>query len=144
MDINCSDCFWIKLKCKFVPIVGTQYLTMTFSSLYICGKLKKKIGVFCFIIETLNLPGRNHLVAYWKLLCPEDELLQQHPTWFFKFSLHFIVFCCDVLQFLNLPSENQLVVQLKHLASKVLFALSLNNFTAVFSRISARYFIELS
>jgi neurofibromin 1 len=41
------------------------------------------------------------------------------------------------LQFLNLPNENQLLVQLKHLASKVLFALSQNNFTAVFNRISA-------
>ena len=31
-----------------------------------------------------------------------------------------------------------MVIQLKNLAAKVLFALSLNNFTAVFNRISAR------
>lgn len=43
----------------------------------------------------------------------------------------------EICKFLNLPNENQLVVQLKHLASKVLFALSQNNFTAVFNRISA-------
>ncbi|XP_050410069.1 neurofibromin isoform X2 [Patella vulgata] len=42
-------------------------------------------------------------------------------------------------QFLNHPMENCLLVsQLKNLASEVLFALSLNNFTAVFNRISAR------
>lgn len=42
-------------------------------------------------------------------------------------------------QFLNPSSEcNSLVMQLKHLASKVIFALSLNNFTAVFNRISGR------
>ena len=41
------------------------------------------------------------------------------------------------LQFLNPTHENQLTLQLKHLASKVLFALSQNNFTAVFNRISA-------
>ncbi len=43
------------------------------------------------------------------------------------------------LQFIDMPSENPMASQLKLLASKVLFALSLNNFNAVFSRISARY-----
>lgn len=38
----------------------------------------------------------------------------------------------------DLPNENAMVNQLKALASKVLFALSLNNFNAVFSRISSR------
>ena len=38
----------------------------------------------------------------------------------------------------DLPNENPMVNQLKDLASKVLFALSLNNFNAVFSRISSR------
>ena len=42
------------------------------------------------------------------------------------------------LQFLNANADTPLVSQLKHLASKVLFALSLNNFTAVFNRIAAR------
>ena len=40
--------------------------------------------------------------------------------------------------FADLPNENAMVNQLKALASKVLFALSLNNFNAVFSRISSR------
>ncbi len=40
---------------------------------------------------------------------------------------------------LDLPNENAMVNQLKALASKVLFALSVNNFNAVFSRISSRY-----
>ena len=44
----------------------------------------------------------------------------------------------NFLQFLNPPNDHPLVSQLKHLASKVLFALSQNNFTAVFNRISAR------
>ncbi|KAJ8312996.1 hypothetical protein KUTeg_010369 [Tegillarca granosa] len=38
----------------------------------------------------------------------------------------------------NTGNDNPLVLQLKNLASKVLFALSLNNFTAVFNRISAK------
>ena len=41
-------------------------------------------------------------------------------------------------QFIDIPNENPMATQLKILASKVLFALSLNNFNAVFSRISAR------
>ena len=52
------------------------------------------------------------------------------------------------IQFLNLSLENNqnnpFVGQLKHLASKVLFALSLNNFTAVFNRISARWVIVVN
>ncbi|XP_035233645.1 neurofibromin-like, partial [Stegodyphus dumicola] len=44
----------------------------------------------------------------------------------------------ELCQFIDVPSENHMVVQLKNLASKVLFSLSLNNFNAVFSRISAR------
>ncbi|XP_067128062.1 neurofibromin isoform X2 [Centruroides vittatus] len=44
----------------------------------------------------------------------------------------------ELCQFIEVPSDNPLVVELKNLASKVLFALSLNNFNAVFSRISAR------
>ncbi|XP_046654760.1 neurofibromin-like isoform X1 [Daphnia pulicaria] len=38
----------------------------------------------------------------------------------------------------DLPNENPMVNQLTALASKYLFALSLNNFNAVFSRISSR------
>ncbi|XP_063853822.1 neurofibromin-like isoform X3 [Scylla paramamosain] len=44
----------------------------------------------------------------------------------------------ETLQFIDLPAENNMVVQVKALASKVLFALSLNNFSVVFSRISVR------
>ncbi|XP_013381612.1 neurofibromin-like [Lingula anatina] len=44
----------------------------------------------------------------------------------------------EICKFLNLPSDTPVLNQLKHLSSKVLFALSLNNFTAVFNRISAR------
>ncbi|XP_013775789.2 neurofibromin-like, partial [Limulus polyphemus] len=44
----------------------------------------------------------------------------------------------ELCQFIDMPNENPMVIQLKNLASKVLFALSLNNFGAVFSRISAR------
>ncbi|XP_076037771.1 neurofibromin-like [Oratosquilla oratoria] len=44
----------------------------------------------------------------------------------------------EICQFIDLPNENPMVIQLKNLASKVLFALSLNNFNAVFNRISAR------
>ncbi|KAG8298111.1 Neurofibromin 1 [Homalodisca vitripennis] len=44
----------------------------------------------------------------------------------------------EICQFLDVPHDNPNVLQLKNLASKVLFALSLNFFNAVFSRISAR------
>ena len=39
---------------------------------------------------------------------------------------------------LDLPAENPMVIQLRSLASRVLFALSMNNFNAVFNRVSAR------
>lgn len=44
----------------------------------------------------------------------------------------------EICQFIDVPNENPNVPQLKNLASKVLFALSLNFFNAVFNRISAR------
>ncbi|XP_047489156.1 neurofibromin-like [Penaeus chinensis] len=44
----------------------------------------------------------------------------------------------ETCQFIDLPNNDPMVVQLKNLASKVLFALSLNNFNAVFNRISVR------
>ncbi|XP_054264930.1 neurofibromin isoform X3 [Macrosteles quadrilineatus] len=44
----------------------------------------------------------------------------------------------EICQFLDVPHDNPNVLQLKNLASKVLFALSLNFFIAVFNRISAR------
>jgi len=44
----------------------------------------------------------------------------------------------SLFQFLNIMSDTQYALQLKTLASKVLFALSLNAFNSVFNRISAR------
>lgn len=45
----------------------------------------------------------------------------------------------EICKFLNYPNDTtSLALQLKNLASKVLYALSQNNFTAVFNRISAR------
>ncbi|XP_063221250.1 neurofibromin isoform X2 [Bacillus rossius redtenbacheri] len=44
----------------------------------------------------------------------------------------------EICQFIDVPNDNLNVLQLKNLASKVLFALSLNFFNAVFNRISAR------
>lgn len=51
----------------------------------------------------------------------------------------------EICQFLDMPSvdSNSQVTQIRKLASKVLFALSVNNFNAVFNRISGR-FQELS
>ncbi|CAN7985402.1 unnamed protein product [Ixodes hexagonus] len=43
----------------------------------------------------------------------------------------------ELCQFIDMP-DSPMVVPLKNLASKVLFALSLNNFSAVFNRISGR------
>ncbi|XP_077511291.1 neurofibromin 1 isoform X3 [Amblyomma americanum] len=43
----------------------------------------------------------------------------------------------ELCQFIDMP-DSSMVVPLKNLASKVLFALSLNNFNAVFNRISGR------
>ncbi|XP_023718195.1 neurofibromin isoform X4 [Cryptotermes secundus] len=44
----------------------------------------------------------------------------------------------EICQFIDVPNDNPTVLQLKNLASKVLFALSLNFFNAVFNRISGR------
>uniref|UniRef100_T1JUK4 Ras-GAP domain-containing protein n=1 Tax=Tetranychus urticae TaxID=32264 RepID=T1JUK4_TETUR len=44
----------------------------------------------------------------------------------------------ELCQFLDMPNDNPMSSQLKLLASRVLFALSLNNFNAVFNRISTR------
>ena len=52
------------------------------------------------------------------------------------FGFILVIFC--LLQFLNLQLDTPYVLQLKSLASKVLFALSLNALNAVFGRISAR------
>ncbi|XP_074600003.1 neurofibromin 1 isoform X2 [Brevipalpus obovatus] len=49
----------------------------------------------------------------------------------------------ELCQFIDMPNDNPMTSQLRILASKVLFALSLNNFNALFSRISTR-FQELS
>jgi neurofibromin 1 len=45
----------------------------------------------------------------------------------------------EICQFLDMPNDSSnMVNQIRNLASKVLFALSVNNFGAVFSRISSR------
>lgn len=44
----------------------------------------------------------------------------------------------EICQFLNISTDNPMLLQLKLSASKVLFALSLNNFSSIFSRISTR------
>ncbi|XP_066593274.1 neurofibromin isoform X2 [Prorops nasuta] len=44
----------------------------------------------------------------------------------------------EICQFIDIPTDTQQNIYLKNLASKVLFALSLNFFNAVFNRISAR------
>ncbi|KAG7207079.1 hypothetical protein KM043_000959 [Ampulex compressa] len=44
----------------------------------------------------------------------------------------------EICQFIDIPNDNPQNAHLKNLASKVLFALSLNFFNAVFNRISAR------
>lgn len=46
--------------------------------------------------------------------------------------IYVVILCADV------PNDNPTVLQLKNLASRVLFALSLNFFNAVFNRISGR------
>ena len=52
------------------------------------------------------------------------------------FGFIVVIFC--LLQFLNLQLDTLYVLQVKNLASKVLFAPSLNTFSTVFGRISAR------
>ena len=45
----------------------------------------------------------------------------------------------EICQFLDMPPDNSnMVNQIRQLTSKVLYALSVNNFSAVFSRISSR------
>ncbi|CAL8136053.1 unnamed protein product [Orchesella dallaii] len=44
----------------------------------------------------------------------------------------------EVTQFIDLPPESPQVIQVRALASRVLYALSVNNFNAVFNRVSGR------
>ena len=45
----------------------------------------------------------------------------------------------EICQLLDMPNDNSnMVTQIRHLTSKVLFALSINSFSAVFNRISNR------
>jgi hypothetical protein len=50
---------------------------------------------------------------------------------------------CQFLDIANCENSN-MAGQIRHLASKVLFALSVNNFNAVFSRISGRLQVPVS
>ncbi|KAB7494213.1 Neurofibromin [Armadillidium nasatum] len=66
------------------------------------------------------------------LSCQPKEISSFDDTLNFKYLLW------EICHFLGLPYENPMIVQVKNLCSKVLFALSLSNFSTVFSRISSR------
>ena len=63
---------------------------------------------------------------------------QPHDTTRFDEAMNVKLLLREICQFIDLPNDNAMVAQLKTLASRVLFSLSLNNFNAVFSRVSAR------
>lgn len=76
----------------------------------------------------------------------------QIDVWVFTGKIMLIIATCFLVKFVtktvhydlcycfvaDVPNDNPTVLQLKNLASKVLFALSLNFFNAVFNRISGR------
>ncbi|RWS09353.1 neurofibromin-like protein, partial [Dinothrombium tinctorium] len=63
---------------------------------------------------------------------------QQKETTRYDEAMNVKALLRELCQFIDITCDNPMATQLKHLASKVLFALSLNNFNAVFNRISTR------
>ncbi|KAL3856417.1 hypothetical protein ACJMK2_011181 [Sinanodonta woodiana] len=83
---------------------------------------------------------RNYYESQLIILDTLEQVLNSQPkdTSRLDEAIYVKLLLPEICKFLNQPVENSLGLQLKNLASKVLFALSLNNFTAVFNRISAR------
>ncbi|CAD5126032.1 DgyrCDS14209 [Dimorphilus gyrociliatus] len=101
-------------------------------------------------VDSMRIYGpeaeRNFYESQIIILDTLEQVLNSQPkdttrldeTMYVKLLLPEICKVNHLCKFLNISNESQLVLQLKNLASKVLFALSLNNFGAVFNRISAR------
>ncbi|XP_041348224.1 neurofibromin-like isoform X2 [Gigantopelta aegis] len=83
---------------------------------------------------------RNHYESQLIILDTLKQVLNSQPkdTSRLDEAMYVKLLLPEICKFLNQQSDNPVVPQLKKLASEVLFALSLNNFTAVFNRISAR------
>lgn len=83
--------------------------------------------------ETTRYDEAMNVKALLKEICHVRAL-----NTFFYTNCHIDLTLFITKQFIDSPNDNVMQTQLKVLASKVLFALSLNNFNAVFSRISSR------
>ncbi|XP_011426816.1 neurofibromin isoform X4 [Magallana gigas] len=85
---------------------------------------------------------RNYYESQLIILDSLEQVLNSQPkdTSRLDEAIYVKLLLPEICKFLNQPTDNPnpLVLQLKNLASKVLFALSQNNFTAVFNRISAK------
>ncbi|CAC5402798.1 Neurofibromin [Mytilus coruscus] len=85
---------------------------------------------------------RNYFESQLIILDTLEQVLNSQPkdTSRLDEAIYVKLLLPEICKFLNQSTDtpNTLVLQLKNLSSKVLFALSLNNFGAVFNRISAK------
>ncbi|CAL1527010.1 unnamed protein product, partial [Lymnaea stagnalis] len=91
------------------------------------------------VFQKVNRPEaeRNYLESQLIILDTLKQVLNSQPkdTSRLDETMYVKLLLPEICKFLNQQTDNQ---QLKTLASEVLFALSLNNFTAVFNKISAK------
>ncbi|RUS73016.1 hypothetical protein EGW08_019222, partial [Elysia chlorotica] len=94
---------------------------------------------FCCCFQKVNRPEaeRNYLESQLIILDTLKQVLNSQPkdTTRMDEAMYVKLLLPEICKFLNPTTDNP---QLKSLASEVLFALSLNNFTAVFNKISAK------
>ena len=120
----CSYCFW-KQRTH-----GPDYEKNYYESLLIVLDTLEK----CLSGQPKDTTRFDEAMNVKLLLREICQFIGNHEVFINFFSPR----CLFYLVSADLPNENVMVNQLKALASKVLFALSLNNFNAVFSRISSR------
>ncbi|XP_021921694.1 neurofibromin isoform X3 [Zootermopsis nevadensis] len=116
-------------------------------SLVISGltKILQRVNeMFLFVVSGSRPLGPDmEYNCYESLLIVLDTLekcLSNQPkdTARFEEAMNVKLLLREICQFIDVQNDNPTVLQLKNLACKVLFALSLNFFNAVFNRISAR------
>ncbi|ESO97611.1 hypothetical protein LOTGIDRAFT_104331 [Lottia gigantea] len=135
-----KECLINVSKHKFSLVING--LTKTLQSVAQMVNPKLFLLSFC-IFQKLNCPEaeRNYFESQLIILDTLKDVLNSQPkdTSRYDEAMYVKLLLPEICKFLNHPMESCLLVsQLKNLASEVLFALSLNNFTAVFNRISAR------
>ncbi|XP_035709221.1 neurofibromin isoform X4 [Folsomia candida] len=110
----------------------------------ILQKVNEAVSVFVQVLSSQRPHGpeldKNYYESLLIVLDTLEKCLSGQPkdTTRYDEAMNVKLLLREVCQFIDLPAENPMVIQLRNLASRVLFALSVNNFNAVFNRVSAR------